>query len=135
MSDSQNKMNDLAAQYLELWQKQLTSDATKRAVDDASKSAEAFGEQSAEFMKNLDSPQKVQNWMNTWAESWKAQFEDGTNPFSQFAENVQAAQNAAAGAATARPSSEHPVHDVDELSKRIGELEKRVHDLESQLKK
>ncbi|WP_167730570.1 hypothetical protein [Terasakiella sp. SH-1] len=129
MSDSQKNINDLAAQYMELWQKQLASPATERAMGDAMKTAEAFGEQSAELMKNLDSPEKVQNWMQTWTESWKAQFEDGKDPLSQFA--AAATQGAKA---TGAPSGD-AVDKLDELSQRIDGLEHRIRELESKLTK
>jgi polyhydroxyalkanoate synthesis regulator phasin len=129
MSDSTNNMNDLAAQYMELWQKQLKTQGSEKMVDDAIKMANQFQEQSSEMMKQLDSPEKQQQWMNTWTETWKEQFKDGQDPASQFAElQKNWAETLGNASGNAQPS-------VDELEKRIATLEERVAELESQLKK
>jgi len=125
MTDSKNDLNDLAAQYMDLWQKQMQAQSSERVVEDALKSTQALNEQMGEMMKGFDSPEKVQNWMSTWAESWKAQIEKATgqpaaNPFWP----------PAAGAASGNDQRH-----VDELEKRIAALEERVLSLESQLKK
>ncbi len=129
MSDSTNNINDLAAQYMELWQKQLTAQGSDKMVDDALKMANQFQEQSSEMMKQLDTPEKQQQWMNTWTETWKEQFKDGQDPASQFAEMQQ---NWAQTVGAASRDAQHP---VGKLEKRIAALEERVAELESQLRK
>ncbi|NVK17183.1 MAG: hypothetical protein HWE30_00655 [Methylocystaceae bacterium] len=125
MSDTKNDLNDLAAQYMDLWQKQMLAQSSERVVEDALKSTQAMNEQMGEMMKSFDSPEKVQNWMTTWAESWKAQIEKTTgqptaNPFWP---------------PTAGTASGNDQHNVAELEKRLATLEERVLSLESQLKK
>lgn len=128
MSDNKDQdIHKLASDFLDLWQKQLTAQSTDRAVNDGLKLAGAFNEQAAAFMKTMDTPQKAQTWMQSWSESWKEQFKDGTDPFAAFT------QGQTHGAATAAPASEHPEHNVDELSRRITLLEERVRELESRL--
>lgn len=124
MSDSDNKIHDLAAQYLDLWQKQLLSQSSERVVEDSLKLGEVFNQQASEMMKTLDTPEKIQSWMGNWADSWKEQFKDGTNPFTT-------AQTG--GTTSASPAPEHTERNMDELSRRIAELEKRVRELESRL--
>lgn len=128
MNDSTKDLNDLAAQYMDLWQKQLTAASSDKMVDDAAKLANQFQEQTSEMMQSLDTPEKQQQWMNTWAESWKEQFKDEQNPFSQFSE-MQQNWAKAVGAASGNTASH-----VGELEKRIAALEERVAELESQLK-
>jgi len=121
MSDSDNNINDLASQYLDLWQKQLMSQASEKVVEDALKTAGSFQSQSQELMKSLDTPDKMQTWMAQWAESWKAQFSEETG-------------NQTNGATATSAAPEHTEHNMDELTRRITLLEERVRSLESQLK-
>jgi len=127
MSDSNKDIHDLAAQYLDLWQKQLSSQSSERLVQDSLKLSDAFNQQAAEMMKTLDTPEKIQTWMESWTESWKEQFKDGTNPFAPFTPPKTG------GPTSASPASEYPEHNVDELSERLTLLEKRVRELESRL--
>lgn len=125
MTDSKNDLNDMAAQYMDLWQKQILSQSSERIVEDALKSTQAMNDHMSEVMKGFDSPEKVQNWMTTWAETWKTQIEKASgqpnaNPFWP---------------PTAGAASGNDQHNVAELEKRIATLEERVLSLESQLKK
>jgi len=124
MSDSDKNIHDLAAQYLDLWQKQLLSQSSERVVEDSLKLGEAFNQQASEMMKTLDTPEKIQSWMGNWADSWKEQFKDGTNPFTT-------AQTS--GTTSASPAPEHAERNMDELSHRLNKLEERVRELESRL--
>lgn len=128
MSDSENDIHNLASQYFDLWQKQLQAQSSDKLVNDSLNLANAFNQQAAEAMKTLDTPEKVQQWMGTWAESWKEQFKDGQNPFEQF--NTAKTD----GTASASAASGHTQHDMDELSRRVSELEARLAELESRLK-
>ncbi|MDV7339662.1 hypothetical protein RYZ26_08665 [Terasakiella sp. A23] len=124
MTDPKNDLHNMATQYMEMWQKQMKSQATERAVEDAMKTSDALNQQMGEMMKGFDSPEKIQNWMTTWAETWKAQIENATgqqpnNPFWPPA---------------AAAASHNPDNNVAELEKRIATLEERVRILESQLK-
>ena len=121
MSDSDNKLNDLASQYLDLWQKQLASQSSEKIVEDAMKTAGEFQNQSQEMMKQLDTPEKMQAWMAQWADSWKAQFSDGTGIHPN-------------GTASSSDTSGNAKHNVDELTRRITLLEERVRELESRFK-
>lgn len=128
MNKSNNDIHDLAAQYLDLWQKQLFNQSSDRVVQDSLNTFKTLNEQTADLIKSLDSPEKIQAWMTTWAESWKEQFKDGTQPFNPFA-NIKES-----GAASPAPASGHTGDNVDELTRRIDALEKRVRELESRLK-
>lgn len=128
MSDSDNKIEDLASKYLNLWQEQLKSQASDKVVSDAMAAANQMNAGVQELMKSLDTPEKTQEWMATWAQTWKAQFDNGTEQQNPFA---QAFQN---GATSHKPAPEHTEHDVDELTLRITLLEERLQQLESKLK-
>ncbi len=124
MSDSTNDLHNMATQYMEMWQKQMKSQASERVVEDAMKTSNALNQQMGEMMKGFDSPEKVQNWMATWAETWKAQIENATGQQQQ--------QNPFWPPAAAAPSGDTH-NNVAELEKRIATLEERVRFLESKL--
>ncbi len=129
MSNDKQDIHNLAAQYLDLWQKQLHTGASERMVEDSIKTMETFNEQAQEVMKSLDSPEKMQTWMTTWADAWKDKLSDGANPFEQFFAFQKG------GTAAASAASDNATRNMDELTRRIGALEQRVAELEAQLKK
>ncbi|WP_417789397.1 hypothetical protein [Terasakiella pusilla] len=124
MSKDKTDLHDLAAQYMQLWQKQIMSQSNERMMQDALKTSQTLNEQMGEALKGFDSPEKIQNWMTTWADTWKAQIED-----------AQGKQNANPfwPPSPADASGHHNKH-VAELEKRIAALEERVLSLESELK-
>ncbi len=124
MSDSEKDIHAMAAQYLDMWQKQLASQSSEKMIEDAMKATNLYRDQMGEMMTSFDTPEKMQNWMGQWAESWKAQFENATG------QN----QSASTGAAPSASASGNNQHDMDELTRRIAELEERVLFLESKLK-
>jgi len=128
MSDSDNKIEDLASKYLNLWQEQLKNQASDKVISDTMAAASQMNAGAQELMKSLDTPEKTQEWMATWAQTWKEQFKNGTeqqNPFAQAFQNGPTSSSAA---------PEHTKHDVDDLTRRITLLEERLQQLESRLK-
>ena len=132
MSESNKSIHDLAAQYLDLWQKQMGNQQSNRAMDETLKSSQEFAKQSQDFLQSMNSPEKMQDWMTTWADSWKAQFEDGTNPFEQFSTLFPTAP--ASGASSSSAAHEPADKQLDELTDRVALLEKRIAELEARLK-
>ncbi|NVJ91270.1 MAG: hypothetical protein HWE34_06415 [Methylocystaceae bacterium] len=124
MSDSEKDIHAMAAQYLDLWQKQLASQSSEKMIEETMKATNLYRDQMGEMMSTFDTPEKMQNWMGQWAESWKAQFENATGQD----------EPASTGAAPSASASDNNQHDVDELTRRIAALEERVLFLESKLK-
>ena len=122
MSDVKQDLNKIAAQYFELWQKQLNSSANEQNLETAIKLSQAYQEQVQEFLRTFDSPEKIQNWFNTYAESWKKQLNEKNIPFTF---------NMPFGTTPPAAAPAEPVPNVDELTQRIRELEEKLQKLES----
>jgi len=125
MSDSDKTIEDLASQYLDLWQKQLSSQLSEKTIADTIAVANQMNDGAQEFLKSLDTPEKSQEWVTTWADSWKAQFNNATK---------QQNPSDPTGPAPASPTPQHSEHGVDDLTRRIALLEERVQQLESKPK-
>lgn len=125
MSDSDKNIHDLAANYFDLWQKQLKSKANEQLMEDSLKTMQTFQEEAGAMMKNMDSPDKIQNWMETWTNAWKAQLSETETPFAQTPADWSKTAGAAFG---------NFVPNMDELSKRVSALEDKVAELELRLK-
>jgi hypothetical protein len=128
MSDSKEKIEDLASQYLNLWQKQFKNHASDKMMKDTFTAMNQMNAGAQELMKSFDTPEKTQEWITTWADSWKAQFNNGTeqHPAFTFAQ--------ANGATSSSAASGNTAHEMDDLTQRIALLEERLQQLESRLK-
>lgn len=114
-------MKDLAAQYFDLWQKQLLALSDEKQMQDTAKLMQEWQNQTQAALQSVDTPEKSAAWLQTWADSWKSQFENGsaqTSPFTQRA-------------APTGTASQQSAPQLDDLLKRIEQLEQRIAVLEN----